>query len=110
MKSNNLGPVFAFNFNHQILMLLLMGYTYGSSVSKDIVQDPGLSLKKTLNVWLPCAKTRSYCYGMRLYIACHIMACYWHEKEYWLGNNRVRNDDNELRKNLACFQTYGTDV
>ena len=38
------------------------------------------------------------------------MACYWHEKEYWLGNNRVRNDDNELRKNLACFKTYGTDV
>ena len=38
------------------------------------------------------------------------MACYWHEKEYWLGNYRVRNDDNELRKNLACFQTYGTDV
>ena len=27
--------------------------------------------------------------------------------EYWLENNRVRDDDVKSRKNLACFQTYG---
>ena len=38
----------------------------------------------------------------------HDLICNWHEIEYWLENNRVRNDDTELRKNLACLQAYGT--
>ena len=38
------------------------------------------------------------------------MVCDQHEIEYWQKNNKVRNDDVELRKKLACFQTYGTDV
>ena len=38
------------------------------------------------------------------------MTCDWREIEYWLGNTKVRNDDIESRKHLACFQTYGTDV
>ena len=40
----------------------------------------------------------------------HDLICNWHEIEYWLENNRVRNDDTELRKNLACLQAYGTQV
>ena len=32
------------------------------------------------------------------------------EIEYWLGNNKVRNDDIESQKNLPCFQTYEIDV
>ena len=31
-------------------------------------------------------------------------------KEYWLENNKVRNDDIEPQENLLCFQTYETDV
>ena len=38
------------------------------------------------------------------------MACDQHEIEYRLENNKVINDDTESRKNLAYFQTYGTDV
>ena len=38
------------------------------------------------------------------------MVCDQHEIEYWLENNTVRNDDTESRKNLICFQTYGTAV
>ena len=32
------------------------------------------------------------------------------ETEYWLENSKVRNDDIELHKNLACFQIYGIDA
>ena len=38
------------------------------------------------------------------------MTCDQREIKYWLENNKVRNDDLESGKNLACFQTYGTDV
>ena len=38
------------------------------------------------------------------------MACDQRETEYWLENNKVRNDEIESRKNLACIQTHGTDV
>ena len=38
------------------------------------------------------------------------MTCDQHEIEYWLKNSKVRNDDIESQKILACFQTYGTDV
>ena len=41
-------------------------------------------------------------YGLWIYDKC--------ETEYWLENNMVRNYDIESRKNLACFQTYETDV
>ena len=41
-------------------------------------------------------------YGLWIYDKC--------ETEYWLENNMVRNDDIESQKNLACFQTYGTNV
>ena len=45
-----------------------------------------------------------YCYFMHFWIKSHnIMAC---EIEYWWENKRVRNNDTESRKNLACFQTY----
>ena len=69
----------------------------------------GLSLKKTPHVWLPHAKLTFYCYGVRFLIARH-MACDQREIKYWLENDRVRNDDIESQKNLACFRTYGTDV
>ena len=39
-----------------------------------------------------------------------VMTCGQCEIEYWLKNSKVRNDGTELQKNLACFQTYGTDV
>ena len=32
------------------------------------------------------------------------MECDQREIEYWLENNKVRNDDIESRKNLACFK------
>ena len=38
------------------------------------------------------------------------MTCDQHEIEYLSENDKVRNDDIELGKNLACIQTYGTDV
>ena len=38
------------------------------------------------------------------------MTCDFCEIENWLENSKVRNADIESRKNLACFQTYGTDV
>ena len=50
----------------------------------------GLSMKKTLHVWL---------LHTRLTFHCHIAYDYC-ENEYWLENNRVRNDI-ESRKNLA---------
>ena len=34
------------------------------------------------------------------------MTCDQCEIEYWLENSKVRNDDFESRKNLACFETY----
>ena len=33
LKTDALGPVIDFNFNHRILMLILMGYTHEPSVS-----------------------------------------------------------------------------
>ena len=38
------------------------------------------------------------------------MMCDQREIEYWLENNKVRNYDIELQKDLAYFQIYGTDV
>ena len=38
------------------------------------------------------------------------MACDQCEIEYWIEIKKAINDDIESRKNLACFQTYGTDV
>ena len=32
------------------------------------------------------------------------MECDQREIEYWLENNKVRNDEIESRKNLACFK------
>ena len=69
----------------------------------------GLSLKKTPHVWLPHTKLTFYCDGVRFLIACH-MACDQREIKYCLETDRVRNDDIESKKNLACFRTYGTDV
>ena len=33
-----------------------------------------------------------------------------HKIEYWLENDRARNDDIELQENLAYFRACGTDV
>ena len=44
--------------------------------------------------WLPHAKVTFHCYGVRFLIT-HDMACDYRKIEYWLKNNRVRNDDNE---------------
>ena len=32
------------------------------------------------------------------------------KSEYWSESNSIRNNDNELQKNVASFQTYKTDV
>ena len=32
------------------------------------------------------------------------------EIEYWYENNKIKNNDIELRQNLACFQTYRADA
>ena len=57
-------------------------------------------------MWLPHAKLTFYCSGGH---ARH-MACDYREIKYWLGNGRVRNDDMECQKYLACFRICGTDV
>ena len=75
-----------------------------------ILHNSGLSLEKTLHVWLPHAKTTFYYCGARFRIARHIITCDQREITYWLENNRFINDDIESQKNLACFQTNGTDV
>ena len=69
----------------------------------------GLSLKETPQVWLPHAKLTFYCSGGQFLIARH-MGCDYREIKYWLGNDRVRNDDMECQKYLACFRICGTDV
>ena len=38
------------------------------------------------------------------------MTCDQREIKYWSEDAKVRNDDIESQKNLACFQIYGTDV
>ena len=60
-------------------------------------------------MWLPLTKAKFNCYGMRFEIACQNM-CDQREIEYWSENNRVKNNGIESQKNLACFQTYRTDV
>ena len=58
--------------------------------------NTGLSLKKTLHMWLPHAKTMSY----------NLMACDSHEI-LKIGKKITELEiiKLELQKNLACFQT-----
>ena len=62
-----------------------------------------LSLKKTLHVWLSQAKVLLLWCAI-LISRNNIMARDWREIEY-IGkkSNRVRNNDNELRKKFSMF-------
>ena len=58
-------------------------------------------------MWLRHAKLTFFCYGMQ---SCGTMAGNQREIVYWLENKRVKNDDIELRKNLASLWVYGTHI
>ena len=66
-------------------------------------------IEENTTLWLPHTTLTFYCYGLRFLIARH-MARDERKIKYWSENDRVRNDDIESKKNLACFRTYGTDV
>ena len=64
----------------------------------------GLSLKKTLHMWLPHTKTTFNCFDKCFWIAHHnIMTCDLCETKYWYENNTVINSDIESQKTSSMF-------